>query len=1105
MIQAGITYEFYVRAICDTITGDTSTWTGPYQFTTACDIYLAPFIETFESVAFPPVCWNLTTGSDIWKRSANAGGYGNSTASALADFFNISGNTSFDLITFEFNATALNNPQLKFDYAYATRQAKSDKLDIYSSTDGGNSYSLLLPMPGGVSGILNTAGNSTAAFVPTNTQWETKMLSLPAGTNKVKFTATSANGNNLYVDNVVVCNNYEYVENIDFCMGESYTWRGNTYSAAGTYYDSLQTYLGCDSVYILNVVVKPSYLFTLNKSICIGDVFNWRGNNYSSNSLYYDSLQTTLGCDSVYKLNLTVNPLPSVHIVGLDSFYCADNIPVALTGYPLGGSFSGLGVVGNTFDPHIAGVGIRDIIYIASDTNGCINSDTATVIVNPVYEFPISDSICSGDFFIWRGNYYYSAGNYYDSLHTASGCDSVYILHLIVHPVYMFAQTVFICNGEVFHWHGNDYTETESIYENGQSVFGCDSMNILHLIVSPAFEFEQTESICTGDVFNWQGNNYSTSGNYYDSLQTAIGCDSVYVLHLTVNPVYLFTQTETICSNDFLIWRGNIYTVAGSYYDSLQTSSGCDSVYVLHLIVDPESVGGTLATGTSHICVNTSTSSMTLSGQTGNIVRWEKRLNGGIWYNISCTSTTYSETLSTSGVWDYRVLVQSANCDAVYSSTITITVLPNASIASVTGTTPLCIGGTATFTANSVVLSGGTGTWSTSNSSVATVNASGLVTGASAGNCNIIYTITGGCGGTKTAQQAISINPVLPVSVSISASANPVCAGTSVTFTATPVNGGTTPVYVWKVNGNTTGTNNHIFTINTLANNDIITCIMTSSNTLCATGSPATSNSITIVVKPVFEFLQTEEICDGDILLWRGNNYSASGFYYDSLQTSFGCDSIFALHLIVNPVYESIYNGTICNGSFLTWRGNNYSTADTYYDSLQTSFGCDSIFVLNLSVSVVNVNVSQNGPVLTSNATGAAYQWVDCDNAYAIIPNETNSIFTATANGNYAVVVTQNSCKDTSACFNVTGVFTNTLNSKMNVNIYPNPNDGNFILVLDEDAYITVYNFIGEIVFKGFFVKGNHTVSFNHLSSGVYNINAAGDNILKNIRMIIQK
>ena len=89
----------------------------------------------------------------------------------------------------------------------------------------------------------------------------------------------------------------------------------------------------------------------------------------------------------------------------------------------------------------------------------------------------------------------------------------------------------------------------------------------------------------------------------------------------------------------------------------------------------------------------------------------------------------------------------------------------------------------------------------------------------------------------------------LPVSVSISASENPVCSGTGVTFTATPTNGGTAPSYQWKVNGSNAGSNSPVFTY-IPANGDQILCILTSDAT-CAVGNPATSNAITITVNPI--------------------------------------------------------------------------------------------------------------------------------------------------------------------------------------------------------------------------------------------------------------
>jgi hypothetical protein len=100
----------------------------------------------------------------------------------------------------------------------------------------------------------------------------------------------------------------------------------------------------------------------------------------------------------------------------------------------------------------------------------------------------------------------------------------------------------------------------------------------------------------------------------------------------------------------------------------------------------------------------------------------------------------------------------SGACTPANTNAATLTVTPNAAITSVSGTSPLCIGGTATYTASGVVLGGGTGAWSSSDENVATVSSAGLVSAVSAGTANIIYTITGGCSGTKSAQQAVTVS-----------------------------------------------------------------------------------------------------------------------------------------------------------------------------------------------------------------------------------------------------------------------------------------------------------------------------------------------------------
>ena len=196
----------------------------------------------------------------------------------------------------------------------------------------------------------------------------------------------------------------------------------------------------------------------------------------------------------------------------------------------------------------------------------------------------------------------------------------------------------------------------------------------------------------------------------------------------------------------------------------------------------------------------------------------------------------------------------------------------------------------------------------------------------------------------------MAISPSVPVSVSIAAlPAGPVCTGTPVTFTATPVNGGT-PSYQWRVNGVNAGTNSPIFTSSTLANNDVVTVAMTSSIT-CTTGSPATSNSITMTVNPmpVPTLISSDpdrRICTGTSVTFTaggGDNYnflidnvsqqnsSLNTFTTTTLQNgdivrvevrnSGGCTSISSgLEMIVNtPPYIFISTSPTCSIDLATY------------------------------------------------------------------------------------------------------------------------------------------------------------------------------------------
>jgi uncharacterized protein (TIGR02145 family) len=138
----------------------------------------------------------------------------------------------------------------------------------------------------------------------------------------------------------------------------------------------------------------------------------------------------------------------------------------------------------------------------------------------------------------------------------------------------------------------------------------------------------------------------------------------------------------------------------------------------------------------------------------------------------------------------------------------------------------------------------------------------------------VITASAAGCGGPETSTHTVTVNPQMPVGVSVNYPTAPVCAGTSVTYTAVPLNGGTSPAYQWKVNGNPTGSTDASFTYIPV-NNDVVTCIMTS-NVACPTNNPATFNTQPMAVNPLMPVSvivspSANSVCAGTLVNYYSN------------------------------------------------------------------------------------------------------------------------------------------------------------------------------------------------------------------------------------------
>ncbi|WP_020526095.1 T9SS type A sorting domain-containing protein [Cytophaga aurantiaca] len=227
------------------------------------------------------------------------------------------------------------------------------------------------------------------------------------------------------------------------------------------------------------------------------------------------------------------------------------------------------------------------------------------------------------------------------------------------------------------------------------------------------------------------------------------------------------------------------------------------------------------------------------------------------------TNATYTTTSAQNGD-SYTVTLTSvdacANPTTVTSNaiiiTVTPTVLPSVTI-SVSPNTTICAGTSVTFTATPT--NGGTTPfyqWNKNGVNIyGATNATYTTTSVQNGDSYTVrMTSYATCPSPSTATSyaiVMTVATVLTPAVSITATpAGTICPGTSVTFTASPGNGGTAPMYEWFIGGTSQGvtTSAETFTSTTLANGDQVKVVMTSSSGCVAAPGTATSNTITTTV-----------------------------------------------------------------------------------------------------------------------------------------------------------------------------------------------------------------------------------------------------------------
>ena len=107
---------------------------------------------------------------------------------------------------------------------------------------------------------------------------------------------------------------WSHTDTVVVCPHKPYLWNGHSLREEGFYSDTLTTIYGCDSILSLQLNHRPAIVIQYRDTICPRDTIIWNGHSLTGTGIYYDSLITAEGCDSIEVMNLFVHPRPEIAI-----------------------------------------------------------------------------------------------------------------------------------------------------------------------------------------------------------------------------------------------------------------------------------------------------------------------------------------------------------------------------------------------------------------------------------------------------------------------------------------------------------------------------------------------------------------------------------------------------------------------------------------------------------------------------------------------------------------------------------------------------------------------------------------------------------------------
>ena len=758
---------------------------------------------------------------------------------------------------------------------------------------------------------------------------------------------------------------------ISICEGESYELGGNSYDSQGSYQEVFVSSGGCDSTVNLNLNILLDAEILLTESVCYNEVFQVGDSIFNSSGSYNVVLDAFNGCDSIVSLNLTV--LDQIESNITDEICEDETIEIGQESFSETGSYEVTLIAQNGCDSIVyldlevieteqtvldisicegGNYSIGQSIYnetgtyteVTTSSRGCDSVITLNLNVVQPPETIINRQICTGQTFEVGSSSYTVTGDYIDTLQTVElGCDSIVFLNLIVEDILTESADITICEGESHFVDGNEYTNTGNYDHTYTTNEGCDSLFVLNLTVIQTQFTDLDIELCQGESIDIGASTYSSTGTFTETIPSLLtGCDSIVTLNLVVHPIEETQLNIQICDGESYELGGNNYTTQGIFEETFTSIHNCDSIVTLNLEVLEVPV--------------TSLQESICDGESFSV--------GNSIYDIS---GSYQD-----------ILIAANGCDSFVNLQLTVLNVPE-----VTLDILICEGESFEVGSTSFDDSGDyTETLAAFNGcdsivnltlTVAEIQSTDITTSICFGSSyqvgNSSYDATGLYIDTLSSFQGCDSIITLDLTVTSFYEVNlqeEICEGeTFEVGTSSYSETGDYSDQFISSDGCDSIVNLNLL-VNEIPETDLIIEICQGDSYEVGTTQYANSGvfvetltaitgcdsivNLDLTVHPIYEITLSEAICEGESFEVGNSSYTQNGDYQDMLISENGCDSLVNLFLTVNPILTTQLNIEICEGESYEVGSSIYTVQGVYSNTLTSQTGCDSIISLDLIV-----------------------------------------------------------------------------------------------------------------------------------------------------------